>query len=383
MRRLLLLVLILAGCDGGEPERERPLMPANLDHEQRLLAVAMSAPWRVEDEAYAPSATLDPGPLMSAAPFSPGAAPDHVVVMESVGQGRGERRTVRRHDDWVLVNEAHISLTRPLLVRYKRAPGGGYSEIFLFADGNSPLPPGGRATGERRMIAGETCEVWRLNPSRRSCLTPDGIEVWRTDGHVEHRAVSVRREPVPASLTTPPHDLLDPSLWPLARPSAGADSVEAILSSGLERATIEGGQRFRRLGSIERVDEPRSISILDRESGASIHLTMSPLGGYERLSLVAPQTYDLKPRLMERYAPLHINARTCRWHNILPHPTDSSTTVCLTGDAIPLRITATSWGSTVQELVATSVSRGRLSPEDVALPAAVLAPENWGLPPSA
>lgn len=380
MRRLLLLVLILAGC--SEPEPERPLVPANLEHEQQLLAVAMRSPWRVEDETYAPTTTPDPGPLDSVAPFSPRAAPDHVVVMESVGPSRRERRTVRRHDDWVLVNDLHVSLTRPLVVRYKRAPGGGYSEIFLFADGNRALPHGGRPTGERRTILGETCEVWRLTPWRRSCLTPDGVELWRTDRRVEHRAVSVRREPVPAALTTPPDDLLDPALWPLPRPSAGADSVEVILSSGLERATIDGGKRFRRLGSIERVDEPRSISILDRESGASIHLTMSPLGGYERLGLFAPQTYDAKPRLMAHYAPLHINARTCRWHNMEPHATDGSTTLCLTGDAVPLRITATSWGSTVQDLVATSVSRGPLSPEDVALPAAVLAPENWGLPPS-
>lgn len=381
MRRWLPLFLILAGCGDGEPEH--PPVPVNTEHEQRLLAVATRAPWRVEDETWAPPSTPSPGRLMSAAPFSPRAAPDHVVVMDSMGPGPGERRTVRRHGDWVLVDDMHVSLTRPLLVRYKRAPGGGYSEIFLSAeDGAGLLPNNARATGERRTIAGETCAVWKLGDSRGSCLTRDGIELWRTDGHVTHSAVSVRREPVPAALTTPPNDLLDPSLWPLSRPPADAASVEAILSSGLERSRIEGGQRYRRMGAIERFDQARSISIRDRDSGASVFFTTSPLGHYERLSLQAPQSYDMKPRLMERHAPLHVNGRACRWHNMEPHVTDSSTTVCLTRDGVPLRTTATSWGSTIRELVATSVTRGRLSPEDVALPPAVLAPESWGLPSS-
>lgn len=381
MRRWLPLVLILAGCDSGHPEH--PPVPVNTEHEQRLLAVATNAPWRVEDETWAPPSTASPGLLTSAAPFSPRAAPDHVVVMDSMGPGPGERRTVRRHGDWVLVDDMHVSLTRPLLVRYKRAPGGGYSEIFLYAEsGTSLLPHGGRVTGERRTIAGETCAVWKLGDSRRSCLTRDGIELWRTDGHVTHSAVSVRREPVPASLTTPPNDLLDPSLWPLSRPRKDAASVEVILSSGLEHPRFESGERYRRMGAIERVDEARSISVRDRDSGASVFFTTSPLGHYERLSLQAPRSYDMKPRLMARHLPLHVNGRACRWHNMEPHVTDSSTTVCLTRDEVPLRVTATSWGSTIRELVATSVTRGRLSPQDVALPAAVLAPENWGLPPS-
>ncbi len=380
MRRWLPLILILAGCGSDEPVR--PAVPANTDYEEHLLAVARGTPWRVEDETYAPTKQPDPGPLMEVAPFSPQAAPDHIVVMESVGIGPGERRTVRRHDDWVLVGDLHVSLSRPLMVRYKRTPDGRYSEIFLFANGTSLVSHGGRATAERRTIAGENCVVWRLHRSRRSCLTSDGIELWRTDGRVEHRAVSVRREPVPASLTAPPNDLLDPSLWPLSRVPAGASSVEVMLSSGLERNILEGGKRYRRLGSIERVDEPRFISIRDRESGVSVSLTLNPLGQYERLSLAAPQAYDGKPRLMENYAPLRIAGRICRWHNIEPHATDGSATVCLTQDAVPLRMTATSWGSTIQQLVATSVIRGRLSPEDVALPAAVLTPENWGLPAS-
>lgn len=382
MRRWLPFLLILAGCGDGEPERP-PVMPTNLPYEQQLLAVARNAPWRVEDETYAPAPEPRPGSLADLAPFSPRAAPDHVVVMESVTSARPERRTVRRHGDWALVDDLHVSLTRPLAVRYKRASGGGYSEILIAAgDGTTLLPHGGRATPERRVIAGETCVVWRLGGSRRSCLTPDGIELWRTNGYQEHRAVSVRREPVPASVTTPPNDLLAPSRWPLSRPRADAASVEAILSSGLERSRVEGGERYRRMGSIERIDEARSIRIHDRESGASVFFTMSPSGRYERLSLAAPQTYDPKPRLIERRAPLHVSGRACRWHNIEPHATDSSTTVCLTRDKVPLRATATSWGSTIRDLVATSVTRGRLSPEDVALPAAVLAPEHWGLPSS-
>jgi hypothetical protein len=361
--------------------------------------------YRLADDAYTPTPWSEDRDADNA-PFAPRAAPDHVVVMEAPGANtRRERRTVRSHGGWARVESSdlhgagthYVSLRDPVSVSFTRGPDERYASIGIRLN-SAPYgdnPPPVQRTGERDSLLGETCMVWDItarvmrSSSREarwlSCITDDGIELWhRYEGEhgyrSEMRAVSLRREPVAAADVTPPADLLDPARWPVAWPPAETSpSVEVWMDNGaIDEYRQE--KRVRQVGAIQRTDERDRITIVDRTRNTWVAFNRDRAGRYEGLATGRYSTSPGQDRVRLADKPdIRFGDERCAWFDMTPGTADYSKHACLTAEGLPLAETTRSWGS-LSLLKPSSVIRDRLGPDEVGLPAAVLDPQNWGLP---
>lgn len=388
---------------------------------------AMNAPPTLHDRPHYPGDTLpadDAAPPRwssdrdaDTAPFSPERPPDHVITLLSTDSGRKVRTTIRRHGDWASVEKTSdaasaarsdgrtlVGFAAPVTVSFTRDPEGRYRAISIRmnatpyrADG--PFLPSER-TGEEDTVLGERCAVWNITPRVSStpsygrwfsCVTEDGIELWRRyvgmGSHVfETRAVSLSREPVAAVDVTPPADLLDTTRWPegLAAQASGP-SVETLLGTDAGSTAGRRDKHYRRLGLIERTDEPMSTMVVNRETGAMARLYRDHEGRFISLLVSggrngALEEEDISGRPQALDEPgLTYAGESCTWFDMTPNMADYNLRACLTGDKVSLA-ERVSGRATRFSQTALFFSRAPLRPSAVALPRLALVPDHWGLP---
>lgn len=356
------------------------------------------------------------------APFSPRQPPDHVITLVSSQSGQEEWTTLRRHGDWASVEKSIgttpvvrgdaktlVGFAAPVTVGFTRDPKGRYRVISIRMNAtpyrsDSPFTPAWR-TSEEDTLLGEHCDVWNITPRVSSggsngdwfsCVTRDGIELWRryvggSGYRYEMRAVSLSREPVAAGDVTPPADLLNPAAWPLGLTGQTGDpSVEVLLGTTSDSPAGRRDKHYRRLGPIERTDEPLSTSVVNRNTGAVARLYRDQEGRFTQLLVSAgrdeaagngelgEEDISGRPNALDEPG-LTYAGETCAWFDMTPNIADYNLTACLTEDKVSLAERVNGRATRFNQ-TALFFSRASLPPSAVALPGSALVPARWGLP---
>lgn len=394
VRTSLLAIFILTGCT---PADDTPRAAAQQTPDAPGVD---TAPFSLASETWAPQPIATDRDA-DHAPFSPGTPPDHVITLETVGESRRERTTIRRHGAWARVETTgrdgttthYVGFDTPVSISLSRLPDGRYAYASLVLAqpyGGGDRPPV-QKTGERDVVLGEACEVWDVTGRtmssyselrRLGCITPDGIEMWSryvgARGYVsEMRAVSLERRPVPAAEAAPPGDLLDPEKWPLDWPVPGR-GVDIWLTNGEPRPQYRKETRYRRLGDLERVDTRTTIHFTDRTTQAVVWFERDREGRFVRLEIRGPNRGRSEP-VPQQEPPVEFDGERCRWLHMTPGMHDYSRSACLTGDGSLLAERIQGRGGRT-EMTPQRVRRGRLAPADVGPPPPLIDPANWGLP---
>jgi hypothetical protein len=339
-------------------------------------------------------------------PFSPLAdVPDHVVTMARRSGGNETRYTVLRHGAWTRIGPienvgergrastvTYVDHAQALSLRIARNgitpsnPTPPYAFLVLLrgveAHRGSWFATGTR-TGERDTLLGESCEVFVLAEHARSCVTPDGIELWRRyRNSPEYVATALERRPVAPDEVRPPAGLLQPasvlpgqldfsSLEPgadIVLEPADAHSRVGQSHQRIVRRTVSSAYTEDRLASgYRRVQIQiggRAISVEQNADG-----TLRAL----RISGRAPTPSDPTDR---REAVLE---EECRWFDLLPGARHVYRTECRTFDGFPLRMQE---GGRFRrgDLIATRFHRREMTPAEMFPVERFFQAGLWGLP---
>src|SRR5262249_28656364 len=137
-------------------------------------------------------------------------------------------RTVTHHAAWTRIDE--VKHGRPsttyigadnVSVYVTRASSGAYASLAIRREAPPQIPSwfrGSSKSGERQVFLGEGCDDWVIRrwdprdvpPRGFSCVTDDGIELWRKGGYT---VTGLQRRPVQAGEVLPPDDVLDLRSW--------------------------------------------------------------------------------------------------------------------------------------------------------------------------
>jgi CBS domain-containing protein len=401
-RVLTTVVLMLGGCAAihAPSATERPHYPGDTLPADGAAPLAWSS-----------------GRDAESAPFSSVQPPDHVITMTSDESGREVRTTIRRHGDWASVERASsaapvvpvdgktlVGFAAPVTVSFTRDRDGRYRAISIRMNAtpyrtDAPYLPSER-TGEEDTLLGEHCAVWNITPRVSSgpsygrwfsCVTDDGIELWRryvgaSSYRYEMRAISLSREPVAAAEVKPPADLLDTARWPEGLLGRVSDpSVEVLLGTDTISAPDRRDKHYRRLGPIERTDEPMLTMVANRATGAVARLDRDRDGRFIRLTVTAARDGELgkediwgKPEVRDEPG-LTYGGETCTWFDMTPNVADYNLSACRTEDEVSLAERVYGRANRFSQ-TALFLSRAPLRPSAVAMPASALVPAHWGLP---
>ena len=367
-------------------------------------------------------------------PFQPTPdAVDHVVTMAAtntiVGAGvsrsvpRGVR-TIVHHGDWTRVVTAadgerpatvdHFGRSASVSVslRTSEASAGGFRTLVV-RRGPKIAGAGGLLrdpvrTQERRAVLGETCEVWAFySPvvrgyAEHSCVTEDGIELWRgtaIDG-VEvssAEATRVERRPVDPDEVQPPSGLLDLASWMRPPAPAGLTSLvrasprrdhEVVLTS--DRAKFMGfgitqvRRRHRDWTHVETVygDTHRVLDVRNDATGFRLNLVGWPPDGSETLAISDGPLPGDEATMRTGGKPTAnfamVSGEVCSVIDTAPGMKGGGAAQCRTWDGIVLKDMR--WGPHFGETFrAVLVQRSGVGMAAI-LPPNILSRERWGLP---
>jgi len=244
-------------------------------------------------------------------------------------------------------------------------------------------------------LLGEDCAVWRFSREgivEELCLTHDGIALWKKvkgSGGNElgaSRAESIVRRPLaPAEVQLPP-DLLRLSSWTDTRngPSASKPNDEVLLAlpqSGALPATRT--LTTRRLGISRSVDDQRPNGRRRHYFSAdyTIAFDQGPNGAPQTLAVSA---IDPRQRVLANEGVRIGEAGTktilgeiCTMFDAAPHVSDYDLTECRATDGAVLEMSERSWGADLGPLIATRISRGKLSAADMLPPDDLFGAARW------
>ena len=350
------------------------------------------------------------------APFAPVAdVPDYVLTMNEHTAYRRQDAplTVTRHGGWTRVDTTDAALATTtyyarngeIEISLYRGDSRGI-EAALFRRGKDPdWETLIRNTGERRIVLGETCTVWRetykslrrtdtIDVSRTSCVTDDGIELsYKLDSEVgllsEAEATRFERRKVTADEVRPPWETLTLGWWErrdaATSTATAAPDYEAVLRStpGAAGDLVLTTRRHHPWTYEDEVygNTRRKLIVANRDSGLYVEYWSPDAGRRESLKISRTRLAlaSAEPPLPEdKTKPDRILGETCVWSELFPGMMDAGRSDCRTPDGILLKQLMW-WRGGQRDLRATHLSRRPLSLGDVMPPAEILDPKYWGL----
>lgn len=335
-------------------------------------------------------------------PFAPIAnLPDYVLTIDAgytlfhhAGRFRADRIEGPKSTEYFPADGAtHISVrgdafdfaSRIELVRHAKPPD----------DSVAGLTRGSSNTGERQTHLGESCTVWNVRredsgrlPTLLSCVTDDGIELWRKiikpDGsQFSVQATRLERRPVAPEEVRPPHSLLALNWWEsadLAQTRPEAPDHELVMSGrGNTKRTI---RRHRAWVSVEETiqDARRIVRVTHDSRRMWLSYSADATGATERMTIftaVAPPSPPMLPQDLGRTET--ILGETCQWLDLAPDMTDTSRSACVTKDGIRLKEQTTARDIVLSSWTAVRLTRGPVGVDAVKPPVALFEPSLWGL----
>jgi hypothetical protein len=353
------------------------------------------------------------------APFAPVAgAPDYVLTLNEHALHRKQDSpiTVTHHGGWTRVDTID-SARRPtgyharnseIEISVSRDASGDIGYVLFRRGKDRRWETEIRNTGERRILVGETCTVWRetstrlLMPApidtmtRTSCVTDDGIELsYEIDTKVglllAAEATRLDRRNVTADEVRPPWEVLTLSWWGGREASTtaapAAPEYEAVLRPPPGTADADDlvvtTRRHHPWTYEEEVygDTRRTLIVENRDTGLYVQFRSTDAARYETLEIFRsrPALASVAPPLLEdKTRPAdEILGETCVWFDLIAGAMDAGRSECRTLDGIRLK-QLMFWRGGQRNLTATHLSRRPLSVGDVMPPAELLDPETWG-----
>jgi hypothetical protein len=370
------------------------------------------------------------------------------MVAKDAGRKSGER-VVTHHTGWSRIDEVengrrttdYFGHAGSIALSMARGNSGEYVHLSIFRELDKQEEKywdrSRFKTGERKVFLGESCEVWNVlrDRDRRpasvrltklSCITDDGIELWRevTSGYQDYagqwiqpltssmEAVKIERRAVQPSEVHPPADLLELKSWvdlldtspPVAMPLAERADFETVMeaSQDLSKAGKLTRTTRRRVSWIYtesmRGDGSRTIIIANEASGLRFRVEIDAANVLKRLiirrgapnsDLRAPEPLGagrIEPALGRICWWLHMHCgvkesvlgEQCEWFNMTTVGT-ADRRQCRTHDGIVLK--EVEWSSfNEQRLVAVRLQRRDVALSEVLPPGQMLTRRNWGLP---
>ena len=331
-------------------------------------------------------------------------AVDHVAVMvvkRGWGGGGDDRLAVSRSGRWL--REDLVERGRPMTTmsdlrsgisfRYA-ARDGRYRSLMVRGTSQAARITVDRTDRTDRLL-GENCTVWRFSRDgivEEMCLTHDGIALWtRVKGSGGNelgasRAESIVRRPLtPAEVQLPP-DLLRLSSWTDKRngPSASTPNDEVLLA--LPQSGALAARRTvttRRRGVSRSVDDRLPNGRRRHYVGADFTVAFDegPGGVLQTLAISAidprqPALANEGVRIGESGTKT-ILGEMCTMFDAAPHVSDYDLTECRSADGAVLEMSERSWGADLGPLVATRISRGKLSAADMLPPDDLFGAARW------
>lgn len=355
-----------------------------------------------------PFLLLSPAAIADDVPFSP--LPD---VVDYVATFRSDekipdQRTVHHHGAWTKVEQqqgddrttTYSNAALPLTITVDPADEE-YPRLTIvtgrLAHENLGLVDHPSRSKERDIVLGEPCEIWELEDYRRSCVTADGIELWKRlpiPGDPGTKAVALERRAVAESDVLPPPDIFDWKTWagPALDSASGTDAdamvtLEASSENASQRAIRTVTRRHHEWSYYERFEGEvrRTILINNKETGLALRFDTYPDGKSARLWIVKLRK-DASGRQPIPVAPLKSRAgetilgEVCTWFTVKSEPKDTRQTECNTTDGLTLKKVLEERGGATTSYVATRIERTPLSLADVSPPPSIFDQGNWGIP---
>jgi hypothetical protein len=341
------------------------------------------------------------------APFAPIAkVPDYVVTMvERQFQSEQTRpRIVRHHGNWTRVDRVDQPLdmaTPQNIAAYFSADGK--TEIRVYQSdfrvrmirGAEPSPGrdmAPRNTGERQSHLGESCAVWEAwriasgptgGLTHLSCITDDGIELWRKSvfrhgvlGSAE--ATRIERRAVAPEEVRPMLRRLVPDWWASDLGEATTQAMpdhEIVMTSG--SGAVRTTRRHGAWQSVEVTSKGwRQIRIT--HSGLSqpaLEYTSDNAGAPKQLFITRPAPIVVVLSQMTRAADLDrtetVLGETCHWFDMTPgRLMNEGLKLCQTDDGIVLK--ERGW-------TAVRLDRRPVSLDEIQSPEILHDPRAWGI----
>jgi hypothetical protein len=356
--------------------------------------------------AVGPAAAEQPEP-----PFAPLAGvPDYVVTMVGHDRDKQITRTITHHGKWTRIDtiegELHITHyffpngpTRITIGRH--SPDDAIAVTFEREAGQSSFwDDNPRNTGERQTLLGEACTVWSVKRERGgrgaklSCVTDDGIELWRRYLDVSlgpiiaTEATRIERRPVAASEVEPPRELFTLSWW------LDGATVPTSTATPTDYETVLrqiGGRRHDLVRTTRRHDPWTYVEETASDQWRELRVASSTL----EFRFAAADTRSHWPQHLDIYKwppehhPLYLDDKArdqhdtmlgerCDWFETMSFGALPGQHQCRTADGIVLKEKTFGFDS-VDEFVATRLSRRPLALDEVMPLAELLDPKFWGL----
>lgn len=232
------------------------------------------------------------------------------------------RRTIYHHGAWTRIereaggtrSNTYINTEIPTSMTVDPAPG--VFPKLAIASGPKPREENTRSkTSERDTVLGELCEIWQMGEIgdsknyQRSCVTPDGIELWRrftNQRRSGRELVAMERRAVSENDVLPPAHIFDWKTWSPPEPESGAASGTSDVLVILEPAADARPDQWTKRRNIRRHHAwtyieniegggRRRASVDNHETRLHLRFEIHPNGKFASLVLYQLES-DLPPR---------------------------------------------------------------------------------------
>lgn len=328
----------------------------------------------------------------SEAPFSPSPdVPDYVATFISA-KAIPEHRIVHHHGAWTRVEltqgDDHTTIYHnaalPLLITMNPA-SSEYPRLSIEAArpmlGLHEHPSKLR---QHDTVLGEPCDVWEVGDFLRSCVTADGIELWKApdDPKAATKAVALERRAVAESDVLPPAEIFNWTTWsgPASDSASGtkADATVTMEATGENPAqwiTRDIKRRHHHWSYSESFagEVRRRLLINNKTTGVALRVDTNPAGKHVRLwawkmreGSTGRQPIPLVPL---RSRPKEtVLGEACSWFTVQSGPEYMRHTECNTKDGLTLKEVIEEHGKMTLALTATRIDRTPLSLADMTPP---------------
>lgn len=339
-------------------------------------------------------------------PFSP--TPDVVDYVATFisAEKIPERRTVHHHGAWSRIERTqgddrttmYSNDAIPLLITVNPASSeyprltieAGRPRLLDFGLHEHPFK-----LRQHDTVLGEPCDVWRLGDDLHSCVTTDGIELWKEpyDRTATTKAVALERRTVAESDVLPPADIFNWTTWsgPVSDSVSGtkADATVTMEATGenpAQRTTRTITRRHHPWSTYESFEGEvrRRLLINNKTTGVALRVDTNSDGKLVRLWALKMREGStgrqptplvrLKKRPKET-----VLGEDCTWFLVKSGAEHERHTECNTKDGLVLKRVIEERGKITLALTATRIERTPLSLADVSPPPSVLDPKNWGI----